>query len=259
MISLAFASASPQNAKIFHLAGKLRSTIFRIFAGLLPTSTAMFVLRSFLLLYLYAYCLSACGPLGEERLPILGERLIQEKEIDGKTVIDTLYHRIPPFEFVNQDSQKVSQTTFEGKIYVSDFFFTTCPTICPKMKSQLLRIYEKYLDDERVLILSHSVDIVHDSVPVLKDYAERLGIKSSKWHLVTGSEEAIYDMAGHYLLAAQKDEEALGGYDHSGQFMLIDTNRHIRATCDGTNPEDVNRFMKDIDRLLAEQFPKTKP
>lgn len=259
MINLAFAHVWPRSTKIFRHKALLESTIFRIFARLLPTSTAMYRSLVFLWLCCCFYCLQSCGPLGEERLPILGERLIQEKEIDGKTVIDTLYHRIPAFEFVNQDSQKVSQATFEGKIYVSDFFFTTCPTICPKMKSQLLRIYEKYLDDERVLILSHSVDVIHDSVPVLKDYAERLGIKSSKWHLVTGSEEAIYDMAGRYLLAAQKDEEALGGYDHSGKFVLVDTNRHIRATCDGTNPEDVNRFMKDIDRLLAEQFPKKTP
>ncbi|MGD1842110.1 MAG: SCO family protein [Thermonemataceae bacterium] len=188
----------------------------------------------------------------EEKLPILGERVTVEEEVNGKTVVDTVYHRIPAFTFVNQENKQVTEKTVKDKIYIADFFFTTCPTICPKMKSQLLRIYEKYKNNDQVLILSHSVDVEHDSVEVLKAYADNLEVSADTWHFMTGEEEDIYKMAGHYLLAAQKDSTALGGYDHSGKFVLVDKDRHIRATCNGTDAKEVDKFIKKIELLLAE-------
>ncbi|NEM97218.1 SCO family protein [Pontibacter burrus] len=188
----------------------------------------------------------------EQKLPILGSREPVERSVDGKTIVDTVYHQIPDFAFVDQDSQQVTQETVAGKIYVTDFFFTTCPSICPKMKNQMLRIYEKYKDNPNVVILSHTIDPEHDTVAVLKDYAERMNVTAAKWHFLTGDRDSIYDMALKYFIGVQEDSEAEGGFAHSGDFMLVDHNRHIRGHYHGTEQEDVDRLMQDMDILLKE-------
>jgi protein SCO1/2 len=186
-------------------------------------------------------------------LPMLGERQVLEKAEHGLRVGDTAYARIPDFAFINQDSQQVTSQTFAGKIYVTDFFFTTCPSICPKMKSQMLRIYEKFKDDPRVMLLSHSIDPKHDTVAVLRDYARRLQVSSRKWHFVTGDKDAIYDMALRYMVSAIADSAAPGGILHSGHFVLVDGNRHVRGIYEGTEAESVDQLMRDIPVLLAEK------
>lgn len=192
--------------------------------------------------------LTACFQTPEKRtLPILGER-------DISPAGDTVYPKVPDFAFIDQDSQLVTNATFEGKIYVVDFFFIHCPTICPKVKKNGLRIYEKYRNDDRVVLLSHSIDTKNDTVAALRSHAQKLGLDSKKWHLVTGMKDEIYGIADNYFSVATEDPDAPGGFDHSGRLILVDKNRHVRSFCDGTNAEDVDRFMKDIDLLLAEQF-----
>ena len=129
------------------------------------------------LIILYSLFLSSCNTK-PEKIPILGNKEAVVKTVDGKQITDTLYHQIPDFEFINQDSVKITQKDYAGKIYVADFFFTTCPTICPKMKTQMLRIYEKYKDNPKVGILSHSIDPRHDTPAVLREFMDNLGIKS---------------------------------------------------------------------------------
>ena len=191
------------------------------------------------LLVWFAY-LAACN-LGEtnQKLHILGER-------DVTPAGDTLYPTIPDFQFVNQDSQLVTNATFAGKAYVVDFFFIHCPTICPKVKANGLRVYQKFKNEDQLLMLSHSIDIRNDTVGALKHHAEKLGIESKKWHLATGDHDAIYAIADNYFSVATEDPSAPGGFDHSGRLILVDKNRHVRAFCDGTNAEEVDRFMKDI-------------
>ena len=198
-----------------------------------------------------SFCLGLllCGCVLEkeaEGLPILGHHLI-----DGP---DTTYHAIPDFTFVNQDSAEVTNGTFAGKAYISDFFFTSCPTICPKVKTQMLRIYDKYRQDDRLLLLSHSIDTKYDTVGRLNEYARNLEVTSDKWHFVTGDKSAIYEIADDYMSIAIEDPEAPGGFDHSGWLLLIDQNRRIRAYCDGTKEEKVDEFMEKIDQLLTEEF-----
>jgi protein SCO1/2 len=193
------------------------------------------------------------GGASGRTLPILGEREAVEREVNGQTVVDTVYHQIPDFAFVNQDSQQVTQETVAGKVYVTDFFFTSCPSICPKMKSQMLRVYEEYKENPDVLLLSHSIDPQHDTVAVLKDYADRLGVESAKWHFLTGEKDNIYDMAMKYLVPAQEDGDAEGGFTHGGHFILVDEQRRIRGVYDGTEEESVNQLIKDIPLLLNEQ------
>ncbi len=194
---------------------------------------------------LTALLLSACVNDQPRTLPILGERDV----VNG----DTIYPTIPDFAFTDQDSQSVTNATFAGKAYVVDFFFIHCPTICPKVKANGLRLYEKYKNDDRLLMLSHSIDTKHDTVAALYHHAQKLGIDSKKWRLVTGDHDAIYAIADNYFSVAVLNPDAPGGFDHSGRLILVDKNRHVRSFCDGTNAEEVDRFMQDIDLLLAEK------
>lgn len=200
---------------------------------------------------LFGTVLLACGEVNSGyELPILGRSEVVEKEVNGKMVKDTVYHTIADFRFVDQDSSIITNETFDGKVYVADFFFVSCPTICPIMKQQMLRVYEVYKDHPEVAILSHTIDPTHDSVAVLHSFAERLGVSSEKWHFVTGNKDEIYDIGEKsYMIVANEDQSAPGGYIHSGAFLLIDQQRRIRGVYDGTIPEQVDILINDIKRL----------
>ncbi|MDQ3289954.1 MAG: SCO family protein, partial [Bacteroidota bacterium] len=153
-------------------------------------------------------CLVSCknfAKIKTAKLPTLGIEQVVQKEVNGQKVNDTIYSQIPDFTFIDQDSQQVTNKTFAGKIYISDFFFTTCPTICPKMKTQMLRVYEQFKDNNQIMILSHTIDPKHDSVQVLKEYAGLLGVNTNKWHFVTGQKDSIYQVARNYLVAPIKE------------------------------------------------------
>ena len=181
----------------------------------------------------------------KHELPFLGPKTLNASG-------DTVYHQIPPFRFLNQDSTWVTEKDMEGKIYVADFFFTTCPTICPKMKTQLLRIYERYAANDVVRILSHSIDPEFDQVSVLKNYANKLHIETPRWNLLTGDKKAIYAIGQKsYMVAAQEDSNEVGGFVHSGAFILVDKGRHVRGIYDGTKEEDVNHLIEDLEKLLG--------
>ncbi|NRB64511.1 MAG: SCO family protein [Saprospiraceae bacterium] len=179
-----------------------------------------------------------------EPLPILGERLIEGG--------DTIFHTIPDFSFINQDSQVVNNETFAGKLYVADFFFISCPTICPTVTKQMLRIHDHFQDEDRVLLLAHSIDPKRDTVGRLANYATNLGVNSQKWHFVTGEKDNIFEIADDYFSIAIESPDAPGGFDHSGRLILVDENRYVRSFCDGTDPESVGQFIKDIELLLQE-------
>ena len=194
------------------------------------------------------FLLTACGNKEQTptTLPIIGERLgITEKG-------DTIYPTIPSFTFTNQNNVAVSNADFEGKIYVVDFFFTHCPTICPKVTAQMLRVYDRFRDSASVGLLAHSIDPKRDSVGRLRDYADKLGVKAPKWHFVTGAQDSVYAIADDYFSIAKEDPKSPGGFDHSGRLILVDKRRRVRSFCDGTDEKDVDRFMKDIDTLLKE-------
>jgi protein SCO1/2 len=205
-------------------------------------------------LILLATLISSCGEKKtNERLPFLGRKNIIERKDGAKTFYDTIPHKIADFRFLNQDSLWVSNETFQNKIYVADFFFTSCPTICPIMKTQMLRVYNKYSENQKFGILSHTIDPKHDSVSVLKSFAEKLDINTIIWQFVTGNEDAIYELGEtSYMVVAGEDEEAAGGYIHSGAFLLIDMNRHVRGVYDGTEVEQVDILINDIENLLKE-------
>lgn len=191
--------------------------------------------------------LLACGDkkAADNRLPVLGRHEMTE--------IDTVYHQIADFKFVNQDSNWVTPETFKDKIYVADFFFTSCPTICPMMKTQMLRVYDAIEDKPDVLILSHTIDPKHDTVALLKEFADRLGVESNKWHFVTGEKDDIYKIGQtSYMVSASEDPSEPGGYLHSGAFILVDKDRRVRGFYDGTKPDQVDKLIRDIEVLRKE-------
>ncbi len=190
--------------------------------------------------------LIGCSTKPEKPLPIFGER-----EVVGT---DTIYHAISNFQFVNQDSVIVTNETFKNKIYVADFFFTSCRTICPIMKTQMARVNIAVQDMPDVLILSHSIDPEYDTVGLLHDYAERLGAKNNKWYFVTGKpRDYVFNIAQtSYFATAMEDKSEPDGFVHSGAFLLIDKAGRLRGKYDGTKEDDVNRLIEDIKRLRKE-------
>jgi protein SCO1 len=189
-----------------------------------------------------------------ERLPILGI-----KRSEPTSPADTLPDPVPSFRLTNQMGQPVTNQTFAGKVYVTDFFFATCPSICPKMQSELLRVYKQFEANPNVLFLSHTIDPSHDSIPVLRDYAERLGIKdASRWHFATAPHDTVFTLAKAYMTAAQVDKGVQGGFAHSGTFALVDSKRRIRGVYDGMVKEQVDRLIQDLPVLLQEEKLETK-
>jgi len=192
----------------------------------------------------------ACKPgtensISSGELPILGERHVDENR-------DTVYHQIADFAFVNQVGDTITNADVAGKIYVADFFFTSCPTICPIMKKEMLRVYEKYQDNPNFKILSHSIDPTYDTQPVLKDYAEKLGIEdASTWNFLTGDQEKIFEIAQtSYITTAMADQAEPGGFVHTGAFLLVDGKGRIRGAYDGTKKDQVDCLMADLPKLL---------
>jgi len=192
----------------------------------------------------------SCSSGNQENLQIFGRT--EYVEVNGS--IDTIYHTIPDYKFVDQDSVEVTPATFENKIYVADFFFGTCPTICPIMKRQMIRIYDEFKDNPAFALLSHTIDPDHDTVAYLKDYSEKIGVMdNSVWRFVTGEKDKIYEISqvGYNVTTAEGPIEE-GGFIHSGAFILVDKERRIRGFYDGTQKDAVDRLINDIPRLLAE-------
>ena len=172
---------------------------------------------------------------------------------------DTSYHTVKPFMFTNQYNEKVTEETVKGKIYVTDFFFTTCQSICPIMSSELERVYKQFANREDIMILSHTVSPEEDSVNVLMDYAKLHGVKDKKWLFLTGEKKHLYDMARtSYLLNAEEGNGDENDFIHTQNFALVDKEKHLRGFYDGTDSIEVSRLITDINLLLEEYAYKAK-
>ena len=192
-------------------------------------------------------------------LPIYNPSMVNPELVDSTVQYISKYHTIADFSFVNQNGKTITQKDYEGKIYVADFFFTTCGSICPKMTTHLGEIQKAIRTNPKVMILSHTVFPEIDSVPVLKKYAEKYGVIDEKWNLVTGDKKAIYTMARKSYLAVKlgKPKEL---YDmvHTENFVLVDTKRRVRGFYDGTNEKDIQRLIEDINFLSNTENASTK-
>ncbi len=208
---------------------------------------------TFLFLALAVF-VQSCTSKNEHKLPILGNRETAECQVNGKTMIDTVYQTIPDFSYLNQDSMPVTNKDFDNKIYVADFFFTSCTSICPAMHRNMLKVYEKFKNNPEVKFLSHSIDIKYDLPSRLKKYADKLGVKGNQWEFVHGSRDSIFNIAAKsYLVAAYEDAKEPQGLVHQGWFILVDKQKRLRGAYDGTKEEQVQKMMADMQTLLDEE------
>jgi len=187
-------------------------------------------------------------------LPIFNPGDVNPELVDSTMQFIKRNHTIADFAFTNQNGKIITQKDYEGKIYVADFFFTTCGSICPKMTANLVDVQKAILNNPKVMLLSHTVTPEIDSVPVLKKYALEKGVNDNKWNLVTGDKKAIYTMARKSYLAVKlgKPDEL---YDmvHTENFVLVDTKRRVRGFYDGTKKEDIQRLIADINWLSSQE------
>lgn len=180
-------------------------------------------------------------------LPVYGEKTPTETK-------DTIYHTIGDFKLTNQYGETVSKETVKNKIYVANFFFATCQSICPEMSTNLITVQKDFEKDDSLLILSHSVNPLHDTVEVLRNYAGTYGALKNKWHLLTGDKKMIYDLAKtSYLVNAIEDDGSPEGFLHSELFLLIDNKGRIRGMYDGTDKAQVQKLIGDIKLLKREE------
>jgi len=189
-----------------------------------------------------------------DRLPYYNEATFTPIWFESKEAVPENFHQIPPFSLLNQFGDSITEKDVDGKIFVTDFFFTTCPGICPKMTSNMLLIQEAFLEDEDILLLSHSVTPEYDSVPILRSYAEMKGVIKDKWHLLTGDRKEVYDLGRNQYfveedLGLEKDPE---DFIHTENFVLVDGSRHIRGIYNGLNKTSINQLIADIKSLKSQ-------
>ncbi|MGB5555578.1 MAG: SCO family protein [Flavobacteriaceae bacterium] len=207
----------------------------------------VFAILSAIIMYLFYNALQP-----KKTLPVYQPSMVNPELVDSTLQYVKKYHTIDNFSLINQNGNTITQDNYQNKIYIADFFFTTCPTICPVMTKNMGEIQNKILDEDDVLLLSHSVTPEIDSVAQLKKYALEKGIIDSKWNLVTGDKKQIYELARKSYLAVKTDGDG-GPYDmiHTENFILVDKERRIRGFYDGTKGEEVVRLLKDLEILKA--------
>lgn len=190
----------------------------------------------------------------QKTLPIYNPSDVNPELVDSTVQHVSKYHTIADFKFTNQNGETVTQKNYEGKIYVADFFFTTCPTICPIMQDNMVVLQQEFKNNPKVMLLSHTVMPHIDSVPVLKKYAVEKGVVDSKWNLVTGDKKDIFYIARKSYLAVKTENEGeLYDMVHTENFILVDEQKRVRGFYDGTNKEEIKRLIEDIRFLLEEK------
>jgi protein SCO1 len=185
-------------------------------------------------------------------LPIYNPADVNPELVDSTIQYVSKYHTISDFSFINQNGKTITQKDYAGKIYVADFFFTTCQSICPKMTSNMLEVQKAIVNNPKVMLLSHTVTPEIDSVPVLKKYAIEKGVSDNKWNLVTGDKKDIYYIARKSYLAVKTGKpEELYDMVHTENFILVDSKRRVRGFYDGTNKEEIKKLIDDINWLSS--------
>ena len=190
-----------------------------------------------------------------EVLPVYQPAEVNEKLVDSSIIHVAKYHKISDFKLTNQNGKEITQANYKDKIYVADFFFTTCQDICPVMTKNMYQLQEELKNDNQILLLSHTVIPEVDTVEQLKEYAIENNVDDSKWNLVTGDKKQFYELARKSYLAVEDSNYSQYDMIHTENFMLIDKERQIRGFYDGTNSEEINRLLKDIE-ILKQSYNK---
>lgn len=208
----------------------------------------VFLLLSTIILYLFYTALKPA-----KTLPIYNPADVNPELVDSTVQYISKYHAIADFSFVNQNGKTITQKDYRGKIYVADFFFTTCGSICPKMTANLFEVQKAIINNPKVMLLSHTVFPEVDNVSILKAYAIKNGVDDSKWNLVTGDKKEIYTMARKSYLAVKMGKpNELYDMVHTENFVLVDAKSRVRGFYDGTKEEDIQKLITDINFLSNE-------
>jgi protein SCO1/2 len=220
---------------------------FRFFKKSLPITIIMLVFSVFMISTIY----SILKP--EKRLPVYNPVDVNPRLVDQSLLHISSNHTIGDFSLINQNGKVVTQEDYKDKIYVSDFFFTTCPTICPIMTRNMAKIQKEFNEDDSVMLLSHSVTPEIDSVSVLRDYADRKGVIDAKWNVTTGDKKHIYELARKsYFAVVDEGDGGVQDFIHTENFILVDKKRQVRGYYDGTQDEEMDRLINDIKTLQKE-------
>ena len=214
------------------------------------------VILAILIIPFVGILLLRSGKHNVSTVPYFGPRE-EVQNVDG--TVDTIYHTVPAFSFDGHTGNTITNKDFEGSIYVADFIFTTCQSICPKMSTELMRVQNKYKENNEVKFLTHTVNPEHDSVEVLREYAKQYGAMDNKWFFVTGKKEELYNIAlkGYFLMAGEDGTED-HPFIHSQNLILVDEEGHLRGIYDGTDVFQVNDLIQDIKALRYELRQKEK-
>lgn len=189
----------------------------------------------------------------DKKLPIFNPSDVNPKLVDESVVHIRRNHKVADFSLINQNGDTITQDNYKNKIYVADFFFTRCMTICPVMTNNIGKLQEVFKHDDDVMFLSHSVTPDIDSVSVLKEYAIAKGVIDAKWNITTGSKKHIYELARKsYFAVLEEGDGGLQDFIHTENFILVDKKKQIRGFYDGTNNEDIERLISDIKLLQTE-------
>ena len=189
--------------------------------------------------------------IGNQGLPIYNPSDFNPELVDNSLKQTNGNHTVSDFNLFNQNGEKITQKDYENKIYVVDFFFTRCPSICPIMAINMEKLQMAYQNDSEVKLLSISVTPIMDSIPILRDYATKKGAIDNKWNITTGNKKHIYELARKsYFAVIDQGDGGLQDFIHTPNFVLVDKEKRIRGVYDGTNGEDVDRIIRDIEVLL---------
>ena len=219
----------------------------KFFKKSIPTLFAMFIFSVIMVFAIY----SLLTP--EKKLPVFNPADVNPQLVDESVFHIRRNHKVADFNLLNQNGDTITQNDYKGKIYVTDFFFTRCMTICPVMTSNMGVLQEEFLENDDIGFLSLSVTPIMDSVPVLKEYAERKGIIDNKWNITTGEKAHIYELARKsYFAVLDEGDGGIQDFIHTENFVLVDKKKQIRGFYDGTDLEDISRLIEDIKILQAE-------
>ncbi len=213
----------------------------KFFKKSIPTLVIMAIF-SFIMIYAIYSLLTP-----EKKLPVYNPSDVNPKLVDESVVHIRRNHKVADFKLINQNGETITQEDYKDKIYVADFFFTRCMTICPVMTNNIGKLQEVFKNDDAIMFLSHSVTPVIDSVSVLKEYAIKKGVIDGKWNITTGSKKHIYELARKsYFAVLDEGDGGLQDFIHTENFILVDKKRQIRGFYDGTDSEDIQRLITDI-------------
>lgn len=225
--------------------------MLKFFAKYKFLAAVMFILSVFIVTAIY----NLYKPT--PKLPVYQPDMVTTDLVDTTVQYVRKFHKVGDFNLINQNGDSISEQDFKDKIYVADFFFTTCQSICIDMASSMQRLQEEYIDEDDIRLLSHSVTPEIDDVQQLQKYAKEKGVIAKKWQLATGDKKQIYNLARKQYLASKSEGDA-GPYDlvHTENFVLVDKEKRIRGFYDGTDPEEITQLINDIDILRLEYQPK---